>query len=257
MTAPLWKLLRHSGDSEHYWRLIEQSHDEARLRQKLDEIREDMVDGGVRLTKETVEFEGWDRGGKRQSHHASSMTDIRNSRVKKPCAGCGETPMYGREKDKVCADCHRLIEEAKKARESASKQKGRFVQIPMHFPTYSARYQRSHYYESSDGVGNALGQVIRALATPSSAPRGDAVERLFEGNEGSYSYQGDVYEVGKDAVKAIRLLHERLEAAVEGALRAGYDEGQNFLMSLASGEISVKEFNESTIQNKDARKKRK
>lgn len=257
MSTPLWKLLRHSGQSEHYWRLIEQTHDEARLREKLAKIREEMIDGGVRLTKETVEFEGWNRGGMGKSHHGSSMTDVRNSTVKKPCAGCGETPQYGREKDKVCDYCERLLEEARKAREKADRQKGAFVALPRSIDGYSSSHERARYWEgSSEGISAAFGEMLRALAKPCSAPRGAAVSQLFDKPDQSYGANVEVVEMGKDAVKAVRELDKRIRTAIDEALRKGYEDGQNLLATLASGEISMKEFNDSVIQGKDKRRKR-
>lgn len=257
MSVPLWRLLRHSGGSEHYWRLIEQSYEEGRLRAKLETLRAKMHEGGIRLTKETVEFEGWDRGGdpKRTGRYHSS-DEIRNSKVKKPCAGCGETPRHGREKDKVCTDCARLIREARGAREKADNQKGAFAKVPRSFPSYSATYQRARYWNSGpEGIGEAFRTAIVALATPSSAPRGNATAPLFDGVE--YEYEPPVVEMGPEAVAAIRTLSARIQEAIADALQQGYDAGQDLLMSLASGEISAKELNESTIKGEDKRRKRR
>ena len=255
MTAPLFRLLRHSGGSEHYWRQIEQSHDEARLREKMEKIREGMVDGGVRLTKETVEFEGWDRGGqKKDSRHSEPLGSVRRSMVKKPCAGCGETPRYGREIDKVCADCERLIREATEAREKAAKKGGSLVRLPRYFPSYSVSHERARYWSGHDGIAGPFKAVVEALAKASSSPHAKDPVILLQGEECNYS--GDLFEMSKEAVEAIRLLDKRIKEAISEALAAGYEAGQNLLASLASGELSIKELNDSTIKEKDARRKR-
>lgn len=256
MTSPLFRLLRHSGDSEHYWREIEMSHDEARLREKMEKIREKMVDGAVRLTKETVEFEGWGRGGqKRATSSVPGLGAVQRSKVKKPCAGCGETPRYGREIDKVCADCEKLIKEAADARAKAAKKGGSLVKLPRYFPSYSASYERARFWSGSDGIAKHFKAAVEALAKASSSPHAADPVILFRGEECDYS--GALFEMGEEAVAALRLLDEKIKEAISEALAAGYQAGQNLLANIASGEITIKELNESTIKEKDARRKQR
>jgi len=257
MTTPLWRVLRHSGRSHYYWRLLLETHDEEKARAKSESIRGTMMEGGVRLTKEAVEFEGWGKDGKYKSNSHGTLQDVERPREKTPCPGCRETPQEGRDKGRVCDQCEKLLDLAWKAQETANKRKGAYFSVDgyaLHFP---CEIGSARHWVGSD-LGKCIANMVVRLAAVPPVERGSKVEELWPDKtvDGDRRH-GPIVDMSKEAAAACRELYDQLKHEMAEAFRTGYESGQNLIYQLSSGEMTVKDLNDQTMKATEQKKGRR
>lgn len=193
----------------------------------------------------------------------------------KPCPGCKEV-YRDRKADEVCDSCKRLIQEALKQRELDAKEKEDGValfQVPWFWPDF---YQAAGVSVGGRrGVDEAFNQVQKAFADAligvgEHMVCGDFLPRpgLRRGDSPEYWQQrrGEVIFPEKMAgrtngarslLKARRSSVEKivaLDTAVRQALgevaKSAYENGHSLLAGLASGKMSVQDFNAATLDKK-------
>lgn len=257
MTTPLWRVLRHGGDSGYYWRLLWEGHGEDSARERLEKVRAKMLEGGVRLTKETVEFEGWERGGnpKLKGGGAGGLDMVTRPREKGTCPGCGESTSF--DKGHVCDGCAELLKLAREAQHKAEKRKGLLYSVTQYCPSFHAESGNGHHYVRSE-VGKALGNAVMALGIPAPADRGDKIQQLFKRDlDDRDDTRGTILELGKEGADACRELYAEIQDAIQAAFDDGYQQGQNLLFQLASGEVSVKDLNDEAVKATEQKQPKK
>jgi len=162
-------------------------------------------------------------------------------RTRKPCPGCGEVVEH-RRADAVCGYCQRMIEAGKKYAKQQQRRFGAPYSIPFaphgfpyvrHCGDGSLRQFRSAFFDLCVAVS-----VEPAKATYSN-------EALVP-NEGLGYSHGQVYlePANRDA---LRELYAAVQAIAGESYREGKRDGEAFVQALCSGEVSLRELNDSTI----------
>lgn len=194
--------------------------------------------------------------------------------TRKPCPGCGKTSdEYGgipfRETGSVCEGCKRKLREADEYRELQKNKKEKMMLV--------AATERgiSHYWPSYYGLGpmnhsgydharDNLRDAMRLLTLELIEPALESIYNYSERTEAPRVYRdirlskckrgcGDHWD-GRELYFIHPMQHQRineLDHAICDAIRAAYfsgkADGQNFLMNIASGEISMQEMNKASI----------
>lgn len=168
------------------------------------------------------------------------------NQTRKPCHGCGETGW--REIDKLCFDCQKLLNDAKRLNDSL-KQDPNMQEFQLPWRSYSMPHI-THVYSSENDLSDKFQQtffeLINLLVIKSSDGKvwfSSSTEYLISESretEGKGFMNQDVRRVLNELYKIVR------EISLE-AFNQGQKDGRSFLAKLASGEISIDTFNKITI----------
>jgi len=187
---------------------------------------------------------------------------MHNRRCKAPCPGCREVNQY-RRKEEVCDSCKKLLEQALALREWETRPDPgiEIIQVPevTHgFPGFYAGRPRGLPSDSERNDPRSRLQVLMAkLILQVSKPlRSDTWtgRQAILTNESKIGrnlrWEGfrDVRSISKVLVPIIRDLYDAIADALIETNEYARREGQNILLSLASGELSVEGFNETQIK---------
>lgn len=179
------------------------------------------------------------------------------SRVSKPCPECGGTESIRNTPTDICRRCKNLIAFAKQRMEDDAKKDRKEVLIC----TKERSYALPGYYvkvgENADRavrerLEKALHAVIMVQARPSNIdkyPCPDDVEdaiRVPTQPNGDRSHDWITYMyMRRDQALALIELEEAMRAAIESTAEASYEKGQDLLISIAQGRISMDKLNEA------------
>ena len=172
-----------------------------------------------------------------------------------PCCNKPAEERWGRPKGTICDECKQLIATGKDAirqRRERSEATFKWAERPHGWPQYYGPY---NFVGSGTRtrLGNAMFDLAEAVTTPVHAPWNAEHEgNLLECKDTRSRYDGTHF------VSADRETRERLndlDAAIRNALAdayaAGEARGQRSLLQLASGEMSLSDFEKRTIRRPD------
>lgn len=173
------------------------------------------------------------------------------ARVTKPCPACKTTDHRRDGADEVCSECKRLLAFAKaelKRREGLSKDNAEIVRAPERDYAIDGFYSRGVHSDVSDGVKKAMHALIMSVTDPVSSAEGfpdwEAKIRVLPSSKTRDWLK--CYRIKKSTATAIIELDTAIRKLQKAAETGAYEDGHNLLIGLASGEMSVKEFNEET-----------
>ena len=181
--------------------------------------------------------------------------------TKKPCPGCGK--VYGnRAADEVCWQCRRKIdgfdamsvetEELRRRVEGA----GRATEpVNVASPWFNFPRGGAGWVETPLALRQAVTALVVELAKPLStgkAGNGRHLPRLhvFDHSE---TLRGACFvpvEMTDTAVEALRTFDRLMGEALLAAEARGAEKGRSLLHQLASGDVTIHEFNESSVNRR-------
>ena len=203
--------------------------------------------------------------------------------TKKPCDGCGQAPAWRRETGKVCSDCQHLLELGRKAQEELKAQANgktgtsRAYIVPEpgrshDWPWFDAgratgdwnKEPRRLFQDAFSDLVYALGTEISNAETPADTRDYDYRTGRYKGKEnprlatrlvekikgyddrGSGSYHSNHILLEEKHAAALRQLYLAVAQIADDCKEDGKDQGHSLLVGLATGRLSVHEFNERT-----------
>jgi hypothetical protein len=164
--------------------------------------------------------------------------------TKKPCPGCGE--IVQREAEKVCWQCRKMLDEAEAAQTRQSREKDtEVVMLPWRY--YSLPHISHAVGHGEPRHGDEIQKAIRGIAEllgkPAGFERGRSVSALVPGQE-DYDYDGEnTVRLPKGLRDLIERLYTAIMAATDYAYEEGCRDGNNLIVRLAKGEVSIEKFN--------------
>lgn len=168
------------------------------------------------------------------------------ARTRKPCPGCGEV-VARRGAQEVCWRCRELLAEAMANRELLSKRVD--LAVATICPARGIRLPFGQIPERECAVLEAAMEALERAAVEGPEVRGvdesGVCESMFRSVEGlGRGYAEERFLVDRSLLEAFRALQTAFWDAVRAAYRKGRRSGANLLKGLASGEMTVSEFNE-------------
>ncbi len=172
---------------------------------------------------------------------------------------CGKDPgVYGRPKGQICSTCAGLIEDGRRARALVPKglETLQWTSVPYGWPCfYSCKAQFLDGLSSSDArdrLRDAFWRLVNVATTPapSDTPHGDPSKghepwpRLLSvkgSGYNSWSFE-TLVACCPEIRKGLDELHQAIMAALNDVYAAGKRNGRSVLLGLASGEVSVRDF---------------
>ena len=149
----------------------------------------------------------------------------------KPCPGCGQVVADRKEKD-LCDDCRRQLARGRRleiaeVRDDAAN----FAKYEM-----SLSALRNSYSEGLIAVSRAMNrpEIVAQFAEDSA---------LFARTYRNHDCQSERLTLRRDAVDALRRLQSEVEAAIQAAYQRGKDDGENYMVRVARGDVSATDFN--------------
>lgn len=187
-----------------------------------------------------------------------------------PYECCGKKPesRYGRPKGKLCDDCAALIKEGKLSRASlkgTTLTPHRFWEVDYAYP-YIHTQARDH----GRSIATAMYRLASALTTPAPAD----TPSWKKAPDYAKRKSGDPWPSIVDAKKddndwsmivmfdpALRTLVNDLDATIRVALKAEYeegkDDGRSVIRQLATGDMSLNDFDEALLSPEQQAERRK
>jgi len=192
------------------------------------------------------------------------------SRVTKPCPGCHTTEHDRNKADEVCYQCQRDLAYAKaeRARQEKAAQDSKKLTYEYHERAYATpRIWGTHGNVNSkvyERFRTAWFNVIMRMASPATGSsriesKDDVTGRVDPLGKLRYLIPMDGHTDRRDWVKsydfsiidaeAILEMHKATEEYIKATDQAAYEKGQNLLLNLASGGLSMKDFNEQATRS--------
>ena len=182
---------------------------------------------------------------------------------KHPCPGCGKTDYWGN-KGTLCSDCKDALKvgvevmTARKLKKDAPVGPFSIPWASYAFPYFShgENYHRKYFVEvdGEDCEGHAKENFCRMLYRLIglvSEPSHDYEPPILIKSEGPQLHdQGKTVPVRmrKDVAYCISEIYRAVSGIAENAFNEGHKHGEDLLVRLARGEMSVKDFNQRSIQ---------
>ena len=156
---------------------------------------------------------------------------------KKPCPGCGKI-RPDRPAKEVCAHCKRLIERATWLETELSKVGNDEIIV-----RYGIRYYQNEYIHTHSDSGRTLMRLFQSIAVSGSriSTSTDAEFELL-GKIDNYGFGGSYAVMSRSLAEAIRDLRIAVVSALKSEYEEGKKDGHNLLVRLASGELSMSDF---------------
>lgn len=174
----------------------------------------------------------------------------------KPCPGCGQVDPY-RPAASVCRACRDALDRDKALLAARKAQEGKVLTRMPHAPhalpyiQYAFEF-KSAFQESFSLLAAAAGEVVpaaHAYELTDTEQAGVLVPEHNKGmNVGGYSLHPNFLLIDPGALEALRAVYASVVNIARVAHADGLADGRSLLTGLASGEITVKEFNERSIE---------
>jgi hypothetical protein len=170
------------------------------------------------------------------------------------CPACHEKPDYGRRPvDGICRDCAIAIARARAAKEEQQERQNQGGKVAVWFPWAAhALPHLSHDKGSTFDARDSTRDRFFALALAVSEPAGegntdrtlvDYKPRAFDNSPS----RGKVRVLAPMVADALRALYQSILELSENAHAEGERRGRRLLFGLATGDVSVNDFNKATI----------
>ncbi|MBO0794338.1 MAG: hypothetical protein J2P36_25775 [Ktedonobacteraceae bacterium] len=170
-------------------------------------------------------------------------------RTKKPCPGCGST--HGRDVDKLCARCDRDLKQYReREKRLAEREHSSLYRVPKGLP-----YYRVGKFPQQDLISTAMTALLDALAPEGAEPPpwGDSTLCPFLISRGPDIIGGGrevCYHLPAHIAQTLDQLDSAIMTSLKQARIDGRQEGSSLLDRLASGEVTVGQFNDLTQRDR-------
>ncbi len=182
------------------------------------------------------------------------------SRVKKPCPACKTTDHHRQDADSICCKCQSIFKEAREMIERDAKVDKTEVAVSTCERAYALPnwYHLSAHAMPSTQTNDLLQKAFFGLIT--SVIRREVPGTIFTENKDLLPVppleKGDRREWQMRAVmtkanaKAINDLDAAIRSALKEVAEEAYEKGQNLLLGIAGGDVSMNDLNKATIGKK-------
>ena len=163
-----------------------------------------------------------------------------------PC--CGDEPDQGRPKVGICRSCQELIDIGKATRKrqiDAGAETYKWVKEWHLWPRYYGDYSFGDY-AMGERLERAMFDLVSRLTGPTSQEYiwSDRFVRLLDCHGTHTRYEGAILvSVAKDVRNNLNALDATIREALTSSYAEGKKRGQGILTQLASGEMSMQDFN--------------
>lgn len=179
-------------------------------------------------------------------------------KIKAPCPGCGMPDLY-RSSDKVCEACARLLKQARTINdwiERGGDKKVELVRVPAencpHF--YPGLYMGLPSWSCEDRrpLRAAMVRLINLVSEPlkSDCWHEDGAMLTNPGFKEKWEGARELRSMDAQVAQTIRDLYDAIALALVSTYNGAKREGQNVLLNLAAGHISIDDFNEQQLRKK-------
>lgn len=174
-------------------------------------------------------------------------------KTKTPCPGCGEV-YPNRHPNELCPHCRRQLDETipmlKTAIKKLSQNRDRvaFGEVYHWNRYYRCPVTRSKYHTLMNGDDNSalLRKALFDLAEKITVVDGVHTDKplfpLGDPKDNFHMYNAIIGTMPAGAAQAFRTLVDLLQPIINDAFEAGKEDGASLLLSLASGDISMNDF---------------
>lgn len=231
-----------------------------------------IISAGLRFVKDEDDVAAKDRPGFKEFKAALGELRGNEERTAKPCHGCGKAlQRAARATDQVCAECRNKLtkyDALVNARERTGEKEYEFPSRDYGWPYF---HWIGHLYGSerdacdpNRGFRLVLWKVASLLGRPAIAgwtrPDGSNAEKSVKklpdayhaakigGSDKSFYDHENIRLLTKEEAQAI----DELDLAARRMLRAvyaqGVDDGQSLLRQIASGEMTIADFNKEALR---------
>ncbi len=165
--------------------------------------------------------------------------------TKKLCHGCGKSVL--RPVNSVCKECRALLR-AGAAAAQPEKGPARLFRLTEEWPSFYSPET------STKGLTDAMGRLARAVMRRDGAdPYGKSVSELPPSGGkvtyfSTYDEKASAWRGTARTTNALIWLDDEIRKALSEAFHAGKKDGQNLLMSIARGEVSINELTRASIE---------
>jgi ribosomal protein L34E len=182
-------------------------------------------------------------------------THKRKGQSTQPCHGCGSTlPHWSNAVCDVCSTAIRGYNSIMAERAAV----GDMVEMLSKERSYAL--PSVGYFCSSavrDAIQKRVLQLTQWLSVPSESNAHQGTKQIFRfSGHGASSAEHEwrtVVRIRPEHAEALGELHEAIGTAIHEAHKAGHESGRNLLNSLASGEITSDQFNNTAIRKEGAK----
>ena len=173
-----------------------------------------------------------------------------------PC--CGEPPEsdFGRPKEGICLECRELIEAGKEAiarQQKAGAGTYGWCERAHWWPRYYGDYLFDDH-ETGEKLSDAMYEVVQAVTERSLRTEYRQYGNMFLDCQKTHvGYQGMSSRVTANPTVRAKLneLDKQIRAALTSTYNEGKARGQNVILGLASGQMSLRDFEKHLNDRKD------
>ena len=175
---------------------------------------------------------------------------MKKGETTKACPGCGEEGI--RDANAVCMHCKQLLQEAKAARARQEQEtEYQVYAVPETFPWYHAPAQNTTQQELrriEEQLRVLMQTLTYAIGIPAVGTKAYHPERakLFtfpKGRQLHYSFNDSQLLLKPETARVLDELDTTLQMVIVASYEEGKRDGAHLLGQLASGEITVADFN--------------
>ena len=172
-----------------------------------------------------------------------------------PCCDKAVDQESGRPKDRICGECAELIRIGKNTVErktQAGEETYYWAEQAHWWPRYYGQYEFTRH-ELDRKLADAMFHLVNLVTTTVDTRhwRKDDEQPVLDANNRpqEYEYGGTVLVRADPATRdALNELDARIRECLTSAYEAGKAKGQRSLLQLASGELSLTDFEKQTIE---------
>lgn len=172
----------------------------------------------------------------------------KSSYTRKPCEGCGEEDY--REVGRVCRSCETLLNEAREARERQKRQEEKVCAI-----WHTRNYALPSYYgkgidskissELRDSLYWLVGHLVEPVLQGGWSKDPIRLVRYPNSERGDWMQQVLIHP---EAALAVQGLDAAIRSVIQSQYERGFQDGNQLAVGLASGAVSMDQFNEAVTR---------
>lgn len=163
----------------------------------------------------------------------------------KPCPGCGEV-RSNRRASEVCRHCEKDLAYARRVRQELAAA-GEAIIVSFGDRDYANEYIYTRDRESGPRLRELMFRLAKSTSVPVNVYHAD-VENLLGKDDGPSMR---VYASMKtETARVIPMLYKAIQEALRAEYEAGKADGHSLLMQLASGDLSISDFDDKVLRKK-------
>jgi hypothetical protein len=163
----------------------------------------------------------------------------------KPCPGCGEI-RSNRRASEVCRHCKEDLAYARRVRQDLAAA-GETIIVSFGDRDYANEYIYTRDTESGHRLRRLMFELAKSVSVPANVYHADVKNLLGEDDGASMR----VYASMKtETARVIPILYKAIQEALRSEYEAGKADGHSLLMQLASGDLSISDFDDKVLKKK-------